>query len=163
MTKLGLTLNEAKTTLKNARKEHFDFLGYAFGPYHHRKDGRWYLGASPPRKVSGDSRLRSMSFWFRATMIRGPRSVTGLTQCCGGGPLLQPRNTPDGLPGRRQSRLRIGAPFPWPSNKVATRGAHRFPGSEIFGTYGVLLLRRVHLGPLPCNTPAWDSMPDDMR
>ena len=50
MAKLGLTLNEAKTKLKNARKEHFDFLGYACGPYHHRKDGHWYLGASPARK-----------------------------------------------------------------------------------------------------------------
>jgi hypothetical protein len=28
MTKLGLTLNEAKTSLKNARQERFDFLGY---------------------------------------------------------------------------------------------------------------------------------------
>jgi RNA-directed DNA polymerase len=28
MTRLGLTLNEAKTSLKNARQERFDFLGY---------------------------------------------------------------------------------------------------------------------------------------
>ena len=28
MTRLGLMLNEAKTSLKNARQEHFDFLGY---------------------------------------------------------------------------------------------------------------------------------------
>ena len=32
MTKLGLTLNEAKTSVKNARQERFDFLGYSFGP-----------------------------------------------------------------------------------------------------------------------------------
>src|SRR6202795_3292868 len=30
MTRLGLTLNEAKTSLKNARQERFDFLGYSF-------------------------------------------------------------------------------------------------------------------------------------
>ena len=48
-------------------------------------------------------------------------------------------------------------------HKVHTRGTRRFSGAEIFGTYGVLLLRRVHLGPLPCNTPAWDPMPNDMR
>lgn len=29
MTKLGLTLNEAKTSLRDARKERFDFLGYS--------------------------------------------------------------------------------------------------------------------------------------
>jgi hypothetical protein len=33
MTKLGLTLNEAKTSLRNARQEHFDFLGYSFAPH----------------------------------------------------------------------------------------------------------------------------------
>jgi RNA-directed DNA polymerase len=33
MTRLGLTLNEVKTSLKNARQERFDFLGYSFGPH----------------------------------------------------------------------------------------------------------------------------------
>ena len=32
MTKLGLTLNEAKTSVKDARRESFDFLGYTLGP-----------------------------------------------------------------------------------------------------------------------------------
>jgi RNA-directed DNA polymerase len=50
MTKLGLTVNEAKTTVPNARQERFDFLGYSFGPHHYRKDGHWYLGASPSQK-----------------------------------------------------------------------------------------------------------------
>nr|OAP91894.1 hypothetical protein A4U53_40210 [Rhizobium leguminosarum] len=50
MAKLGLTLNEAKTSVRNARQEHFDFLGYSFCPEHFRKDGHWYLGASPSRK-----------------------------------------------------------------------------------------------------------------
>src|SRR5258707_8466359 len=35
MTKLGLTLNEVKTSLKDARQERFDFLGYSFGPHYH--------------------------------------------------------------------------------------------------------------------------------
>src|SRR5467141_2624478 len=50
MTKLGLTLNEAKTSLKDARKERFDFLGYTFGPEYHRKRGYRYLSASPSKK-----------------------------------------------------------------------------------------------------------------
>ena len=33
MTKLGLTLNEAKTSVRDARNERFDFLGYTFGPH----------------------------------------------------------------------------------------------------------------------------------
>jgi Reverse transcriptase (RNA-dependent DNA polymerase) len=50
MTKLGLTLNEAKTSVKDARRESFDFLGYTLGPRHVPNGGRWYLGASPSKK-----------------------------------------------------------------------------------------------------------------
>ena len=50
MTCLGLTLNEAKSKLRDARQESFDFLGYTFGPQHYRKDGHWYLGASLSQK-----------------------------------------------------------------------------------------------------------------
>jgi RNA-directed DNA polymerase len=50
MSKLGLTLNETKTSLKDARKERFDFLGYTFGPHRRTKDGRLYTGASPSKK-----------------------------------------------------------------------------------------------------------------
>ena len=50
MTRLGLTLNEAKTSLKNARQERFDFLGYSFGPHRYKANGKWYLSASPSKK-----------------------------------------------------------------------------------------------------------------
>ena len=51
MTKLGLTLNEAKTSLRDARQERFDFLGYSFGPhYPYGGNGQWYWGASPSKK-----------------------------------------------------------------------------------------------------------------
>jgi RNA-directed DNA polymerase len=50
MTRLGLTLNEAKTSIKAARQEGFNFLGYTFGPHRYKPDGHWYLGASPSKK-----------------------------------------------------------------------------------------------------------------
>lgn len=50
MTKLGLTLNETKTSVKDARHERFDFLGYSLGPHYFPDGGRWYLGASPSKK-----------------------------------------------------------------------------------------------------------------
>jgi RNA-directed DNA polymerase len=50
MTRLGLTLNEAKTSIKAARQESFHFLGYTFGPHRYKPDGHWYLGASPSKK-----------------------------------------------------------------------------------------------------------------
>jgi RNA-directed DNA polymerase len=53
ITRLGLTLNEAKTKLKDARRERFEFLGYSFGPHRHWRDGEPYLGASPsPKSVA---------------------------------------------------------------------------------------------------------------
>src|ERR1700730_1696002 len=48
MAKLGLTLNEAKTSLKDARTESFDFLGYKFGPHRYRKP--LVLGRKPVQK-----------------------------------------------------------------------------------------------------------------
>src|SRR5215471_6826044 len=48
-------------------------------------------------------------------------------------------------------------------HKVQSRGTRSFPAQEIFGTYRVLRLRRVHLGPLPCNPLAGDPLPCDMR
>jgi RNA-directed DNA polymerase len=51
MTKLGLTVNEAKTSLRNARQERFAFLGYEFGPhYPYKGNGQWYWGASPSKQ-----------------------------------------------------------------------------------------------------------------
>jgi RNA-directed DNA polymerase len=50
MTRIGLTLNEAKTSIKQAHQERFDFLGYSFGPHRFRKGGWSYLGASPSKK-----------------------------------------------------------------------------------------------------------------
>jgi len=53
MTKLGLTLNEARTSLRDARRERFAFLGYSFGPhYPYNPSARMYLymSASPSKK-----------------------------------------------------------------------------------------------------------------
>ena len=50
MSRLGLSLNEAKTSLRDARQERFDFLGYSFGPHYFPKNGRRYLGVSPSKK-----------------------------------------------------------------------------------------------------------------
>ena len=51
VTRMGVTLNEAKTSIKQARQESFNFLGYTFGPHRYKKDGHWYLGASPSKKA----------------------------------------------------------------------------------------------------------------
>jgi RNA-directed DNA polymerase len=50
MTKLKLDINETKTSVRNAREEQFDFLGYRFGPHHVKRTGKPYLGASASDK-----------------------------------------------------------------------------------------------------------------
>ena len=48
--RLELTLNEAKTSIRNAGVERFDFLGYTFGPHYSPRTGRKYIGYSPSNK-----------------------------------------------------------------------------------------------------------------
>ena len=50
MTRLGLTVNEAKTRLARLPEESFDFLGYTIGRFY-GKDGASYLGTCPSRKA----------------------------------------------------------------------------------------------------------------
>ena len=59
MTKLGLTLNEAKTSVKDARRQGFDFLGYTLGPRHLPKEGAGISAQARPTRACCGSRPRS--------------------------------------------------------------------------------------------------------
>jgi RNA-directed DNA polymerase len=50
MSRIGLTLNEQKTSIRDARTEDCDFLGYTFGPRWWWKNGRKYTAARPSEK-----------------------------------------------------------------------------------------------------------------
>jgi RNA-directed DNA polymerase len=50
MTRLGLTVNEAKTRLVRLPEESFDFLGYSIGRLY-GKDGAPFIGTKPSRKA----------------------------------------------------------------------------------------------------------------
>src|SRR5450759_2407308 len=58
MSRIGLTLNEAKTHIRQANTERFDFLGYTFGPHRFRKDGYVFLGESPSKKSVARLRIK---------------------------------------------------------------------------------------------------------
>ena len=51
MASIGLTLNETKTRVCNARCESFDFLGYTFGPMYSPRTGGRYNGARPSKQA----------------------------------------------------------------------------------------------------------------
>src|SRR5499427_7554568 len=150
MTKLRLTLNEAKTSLKNARQERFDFLGYSFGPHYYKANGKWYLGASPSKKsvqrlktkvgnllVSGnneswvevrDTLNRSLRGWSNYFSYGTRRSVSR------------------GVDRYVYERVRD---FLARRHKVAGRGTHRFSCEIVYGKLGLLRLER-----LPRTAPA---------
>src|SRR6516164_9316751 len=97
MTRIGLTLNEAKTSLKNARRERFDFLGYSFGPYYYKGNGRLYLSASVSKKSM--QRLKA-----KVANLCPAISIPGWTYAM--------HSTRSSLVGRATSPMgRIGRPF----------------------------------------------------
>lgn len=147
MTKLKLRLNESKTSIRNARKERFDFLGYTFGPHCFKRNGHWYLGASPSQRSV--QRLK--------TKVRD---------------LLQPRNVGcwDDVRDRLNRVLRgwhnyfhygtVAATY-WGleryvydcvrrflrrRHKQSSRGTVRFPDHVVFGRLGVIRLRELRRG-----------------
>src|SRR4051812_46698419 len=96
MTRLGLTVNEAKTRLARLPEESFDFLGYTIGRFY-GKDGATYLGTHPSRKAvrrllqriheATTSRWHSTSPAERVAVIN--RLLRGWTAYFNQGPVLR--------------------------------------------------------------------------
>ena len=150
MTKLKLTLNEAKTSIKAARKESFTFLGYTFGPHYYRKDGHWYLGASPSKKsvarlrakVGDLLRPNNVGSWPEVrdklnSMLQGWAAYFSY-----GTRLMAYRAVDNYVLDRVRHFLKR-------RHKVQSRGAIRYSDDVVFGELGVLRLRHVHVGNRP--------------
>ena len=149
VTRMGVTLNEAKTSIKQARQESFNFLGYTFGPHRYKKDGHWYLGASPSKKAVARIKAKVGDLLMpgnTGTWEEVRRSAESDTEGLVG--VLQLWN-----PGRR----RIGRfdnyvyesvrHFLRRRHQVQSRGTSRFSKETVFGELGVLQVRRVQLEP----------------
>lgn len=154
MTRLGLALNEAKTSVKDARTESFDFLGYTFGPHRFRKDGHWYLGASPSKTSVQRLRRRVGSLLVSGNKAPWPqvraqlnRLLLGWSGYFGYGTRLPAYRAVDNHVYERVRNFLVRR------HKVKGRGSHRFSDDTVFGDKGVLRLRRVHLGPPPWALP----------
>src|SRR6266498_1797949 len=151
MTKLGLTLNEAKTSVRNARQECFDFLGYAFGPHHDERGGERYLGASPSKKSV--RRIKSTVSELLMPGNNDPwpevrdtlnRSLLGWSNYfCHG----TRRSAFRGVDRYVYERVRD---FLARRHKVAGRGTRRFSCEVVYGERGLLRLERLPLTPPPC-------------
>jgi RNA-directed DNA polymerase len=141
MTKLGLTLNGAKTSVKDARTERFDFLGYTFGPHCYQRNGNRYLGASPSPKSVERVKLKvnavlvpgNMKPWMEVRdqlnrLLRGWSAYF-----CYGTRGRAYKAVDHHVCGRVRHFLSR-------RHKVPSRGTTRFPSDLIFGRLGVLPL-----------------------
>jgi len=150
MTCLGLTLNETKTKLKEARRESFDFLGYTFGLLCYWRNGRKYMGASPSKKSV--ARLREK---VNAVLIPGNkgtwpevrdrlnRILRGWSNYYNYGTRRQAYRAVDNHTAERVRH------FLRQRRHVPTRGTRLLANEVIFGSLGVLRLRQVHLAAAP--------------
>ena len=145
LTRLGLTLNEQKTSIRNARRERFDFLGYTFGPHFSKRLKREYLGCSPSKK----------------SVNRLKQSVGEHLKPCNGAPWEEVRDQLNQKLRGWKAYFGLGSPtkafevvdehveervrnFLRRRHKVSSQGTRQFPMRRIFGELGVFRLR----GPL---------------
>jgi RNA-directed DNA polymerase len=153
MQRLGLTLNEAKTSIKDARREKFDFLGYSFGPHCYRKRGKWYLGASLSKK--SQQRIKEKIDELLRANPANPTSPweelrTRLNQTLRGWAAYFSYGTRTmayrAVDNHVYESLRH---FLRRRHKVPTRGTRQFSGEQIFGKLGVVRLRDIQRGARP--------------
>ena len=141
---LGLTLNEAKTSLKDARQESFDFLGYTLGPRHFRNGGRWYLGAAPSKRSVQRIKTKVSDLLIPGNKGAWPKVCARLNRLLGGwavyfshGSLAPAYQAVD-----RHVYDRVCA-FLCRRHKTPGRGTRQFPREHVYGDLGVLQLNRV--------------------
>jgi RNA-directed DNA polymerase len=151
MTRLGLTLNEAKTSLKNAQQERFDFLGYSIGHHRYKANGLWYLSASPSKKSVQRFKTKVGNLLVPGNNDPWPevrdtlnRSLLGWSNyfCYG-----TYRRVFRGVDRYVYERVRD---FLARRHKVAGRGIHRFSCDVVYGARGLLRLERLPLTAPSC-------------
>ena len=142
LARLGLTLNEKKTSIRNARRERFDFLGYTFGPHYSPRTGREYLGYSPSQKSVSQMKQnvgellerRNVAPWeeVRAKLNRKLRGWRQYFRCGSTRKAYQAVDeyVYDGVRSFLRKR-----------HKVSSQGTRQFPAERVYGPLGVLRLQ----------------------
>jgi len=139
MTQLGLQLNEAKTSLRDARQERFDFLGYTFGPHWYVPMKRRYLGASPSKRSIARLKLKVRALLEPHNVSPWPEVRDKLNRMLRGWSEYFNYGTRSGA---YQSVNRYVSDrvrhFLRRRHKVSSRGTVRFPAEVVFKDLGVL-------------------------
>lgn len=167
-TQLGLALNETKTSMRDARRERFDFLGYGFGPHRFRKARAtfarpaprpqgWPLVCEASRSKTSVQRRRRSGATSRCP-VDEVSSRQGARPEVGDQPnrLWRGRSAYFGhgtrMPvyrGDRQPRPGTGSRLSVSASQAADARHPPLPAEAVFDEVGVLQLWRVHLGATP--------------
>ena len=144
VTRMGVTLNEAKTSIKQARQESFSFLGYTFGPHRYKKDGHWYLGASPSKKAVARIKEKVGQLLVPSNTGTWEEARNRLNQILRGWSAYFTYGTRgaayDAVDNYVYESVRH---FLRRRHQVHTRGTNRFSIKAVFGELGVLQLSRA--------------------
>ena len=140
--RLGLTLNEKKTSIRNARQERFDFLGYTFGPHINPRDGGRYIGYSPSEKSVGRIKQKVGDLLERRNVAPWTEVCQKLNRKLGGwrqyfslGSTYRAyRAVDEYVYDRARNFLRK-------RHKVSSQGTRQFPRERVYGPLGVLRLQ----------------------
>jgi RNA-directed DNA polymerase len=140
--RLELTLNEKKTSVRNAGREQFDFLGYTFGPHYSRRTGREYIGYSPSNKSVGQIKTKVGNHLVPSNVAPWEEVCERLNQILNGWRAYFGR-------GARSKAYRAVDGYVYDAvrhflrrrHKVPSQGTRQFPEERVFGSLGVLRLQ----------------------
>ncbi len=145
MGRIGLTLNEQKTSIRDGRTEKFDFPGYTFGSQYWWKTGTMYIAACPSKKSL--KRLRTSVYELLRPHETGPweQVRTRLNAILRGwqnyfsyGAVARTYATVN-----RYVYDRVRHFLRRRHTTTHSRGTRQFPDEFVFGKLGVYSLRQV--------------------
>jgi RNA-directed DNA polymerase len=141
LSKIGLTINEAKTSVKWIREDAFDFLGHTFRMLRSYKTGVAYPGVVPSKKAVMRLKDRVRSWLSPHDLMPLDEVVASLNRVLRGwanyfsyGSVLAVRAKLDRFVYDRVRRFLVRR------CKLRTAGTRRYPLSYVFGELGVLSL-----------------------
>ena len=140
-----------KTSLRNARQERFDFLGYSFGPHRYKANGKRYLGASPSKKSVQRLKTTVGNLLVPGNNEPWPevrdtlnRVLLGWSNYFSYGTRRAPLRGVDRYVYERVRDFLVRR------HKVAGRGTKRFSCDVVYGERGLLRLERLPLKASSC-------------
>lgn len=145
MSRLKLTVNEAKTKLCRVPEETFDFLGYTFGQCYSSKTGKGYIGTRPAQKkirrlresIYEDTSRRMRHLDQEEMIGKLNRKLRGWSNYFKLGPVSRAYRVIDRYVTNRLRRWLCK------KHKVPGRGTSRYPDEYLYQELGLVRLSKL--------------------